>query len=77
MYSHTPEARRKMSEAQKGNTHTLGNKLSEEHKGKISQSMKEYLKVRAPWNKGGKLSAETRRNMCEAQRKRRQRERFK
>ena len=38
---YTEEAKKKMSEAMKGNTYSLGRVLSEEHKRKISNSLKE------------------------------------
>lgn len=64
------EMREKMSEALKGNKNCLGNKLSNEHKEKISEAnvgSKNH-------NYGKKASEETRQNMREAQKIRRERE---
>ena len=62
---HSVETRRKMSEAQKGNQNMLGKTLSAEHRRKIGEA-----------NKGRKHTAESRRNMSVAAKKRVQRKRL-
>jgi group I intron endonuclease len=68
---YTEETRKKFSESLKGNTRTLGNTLSEEHKQKISQSLKgkkhsEVRKIKiSKKNKGKKLSKEHKEKLSE------------
>jgi hypothetical protein len=64
-YSHTPETRARIGAASKGNQHTKGRKLSEEHKAKISAagrgrevSEEHRAKLRASAT-GRKVSEET------------------
>lgn len=62
-YIHSPETRRKMSEAHKGEkNHMYGKHLSEETKKKISEA----LKGKPTWNKGKHHSEETKRRISEA-----------
>jgi hypothetical protein len=50
---HSEETRRKMSEAQKGaKNHRFGKHDSEEHKRKISESIKRTIARRGHWSKG-------------------------
>ena len=59
----TNETRKKMSESKKGNTNSLGYKHSEEARRKIGLAMRGH----PAWNKGKKLSKETKRKMSEWQ----------
>jgi len=71
--THTPEARQKMSEANKGNTRMLGKTFSQETRQKMSEAKKnmslETRKKISEANKGKTLSQETRQKLSDATKK--------
>ena len=66
LYNHSEEAKKKISDAMKGQKHMLGKTHSEETKRKISESKK--------GRKRGQFSEEWKRRMSEAQKARRNQE---
>ena len=64
LYNHSEEAKKKISDAMKGQKHMLGKTHSEETKRKMSEAMK----GRKVWNTGkiGVYSKETKRKMSKA-----------
>ena len=62
------ETKKKISEANKGNTYGLGHKLTIEHKNKLKIIGKEkgFKEGHIPWNKGKILTDETKKKISEA-----------
>lgn len=59
---HSEETKLKLSKAKMGNKHSLGHKVSEEHRHKISEANKGKIS----WMKGKSHSEETKHKMSEA-----------